>query len=147
MKVVASMKNSVNLLKNHGKLRKRLKKFIPWKLKMKRIKNKNLDSTQCNQIHGFKSGPNFESYAHGVKDPRPKGVLGGWYPHIYHEGGWRAVMISDNWDCSMSSPPPTPPRYLFYFKITREKGKRRKLSRVILDIDKYLYPRGKEVKK
>lgn len=133
-------------LKNHGFLRKRLARILPYKIKMRRIYNKKFNKWENNEIHGFRGFPNKESYARGITDPRPEGVLGGWYPHIHIEGSWSPIFITDNLNRSEYSHPPELPKYLFVLKEKRRKGKGKQLTVVFISIEEYLFKGGENGK-
>jgi len=116
------------------KVLKRIQKVCPsLKFKVKRIYRKDASSyTKSNKIHSIKTSCIRETYAQGVTDHRF--VKQGWYPHLKTPNGWRPVALGtgDYADFNKSGYPD----YLHYYTISKKKGRQRRLTKHIIDINK-----------
>lgn len=116
------------------KILKRISRSHPQlKIKMRRIYKKDASSyTESNKVRSIKTSCISETYAQGVKDPRF--VKQGWYPHLKTENGWRPIGLGngDYADYKKGSFP----AYLHYYTENKKKGRRRRLTKHIIDLTK-----------
>lgn len=132
-------RNGVTISRGSAKLRKRLNRLLApadIQFKMKRVwggKNNN-DET----LHGFRGSLN--KVRNGIiVDPRPKGVLSGYYPHIKSKThgifAWTPAILSDDPEGVSFQDPNLNPKWLpkYVYGVVKRRGG--EIYRQYIDLD------------